>query len=120
MDPVAALLVITDITRPLDDRAEHAEALLSWLDGGGFAPVPDVDAIRAALAHLREQIARPVTVHFCAECGRAPIVDACPDHPGARIESVRTSDPSSGAVGTCLAALLAVLVHRPADDGSVW
>lgn len=148
----ATIALITDITRPLDDRAEHASALLSWLDGGGFAPVPDVDAIRVALANLRAIASeagslgyytvivgwsdQPTQWHptdrtgpFAAlSRGAFPTERAAMDWARTHLDPdgswhVRHVPPPVDVlsdVAACLAALLAVILHRPADDGSVW
>ena len=39
MDPTAAWLTITDYRADLEERADAAAALVSWIDTGGFLPV---------------------------------------------------------------------------------
>jgi hypothetical protein len=47
MDPNAAWQTITDRSNDLDDRADAAAGLMSWLDHGGFVPDGAADAAQA-------------------------------------------------------------------------
>ena len=59
MDPNAAADIATDTSRPWPERADHATALIGWLDRGGFEPrwpgKPSFGGNTAARLWVRQQ-----------------------------------------------------------------
>jgi hypothetical protein len=58
MDPEASWATVEDLSADIDERIEAAEALIWWLDNGGFVPTAlmgerdPIDVVERRYAHL--------------------------------------------------------------------